>query len=329
MTRAVLAGVFGCCCVVLGLGCDRFKGPSQADAPPLVPQESKNLTSITITAPAVSEAETVARVDGTPISLHDYTQWLDEVKLMLQAQDIAWTPPTVEEQKNILEQLVNYELMARDSSLRGITRDPEVQRRLWYLQRRMLSEEWRRREEKAARVTPQEIDKFYDDYKAYLRVPAELRVRQITVLSQAETRTVLKQILDGVDVATLAKQVSKAPNAASGGDLGTVVRDVDKRMFGPELGGTPLFPEAENVVFALDAGGVSQIVKGPGVGGATEAYYIYQVVSQKPEQQRALNEVRDQIEARLKAQKMDDKIKELRTKAVIATYEERLKTPKP
>ena len=78
----------------------------------------------------------------------------------------------------------------------------------------------------------------------------EMRARYILVKTEASALKVLKKMAQGADFPQLAQQLSIAPNANQGGDLG---------FFGPG----ELMPEIEEVVVKLKVGELSPVVELP------------------------------------------------------------------
>ena len=78
----------------------------------------------------------------------------------------------------------------------------------------------------------------------------EMRARYILVETEASALEVLEKIAQGADFSQLAQQLSIAPNASQGGDLG---------FFGPG----ELMPEIEEIVVQLKVGELSQVVELP------------------------------------------------------------------
>ena len=78
----------------------------------------------------------------------------------------------------------------------------------------------------------------------------EMRARYILVKTETSAREVLEKVAQGADFSQLAQQLSIAPNANQGGDLG---------FFGPG----ELRPEIEEVVVQLKVGEVSPVVELP------------------------------------------------------------------
>jgi hypothetical protein len=110
--------------------------------------------------------------------------------------------------------------------------------------------------------SPEEIRKAVEASLAQGR-PDRVHVRQIIVGSEAEARKVRARLLAGEPFAKLSAELSVAPNAARGGELGVIGR------------GT-LPEELEKVIFGLKAGEVSRPVKGP------SGYHLFQVLEVYP-----------------------------------------------
>ena len=326
-TIGIVIGLGGA--FVVGAGCDRFQ-PAKPPAQALTPtaEETASKAAVTLMPPKAAESQIIARVNDMTISLQDFRQRVEELK----AFDVDWkTLPAADKETlrtQLLEDLVRTELMARDSMARGTLREPDTQATLWYLLRAFLARMWVQREQKALKVTQAEIEVFYNAQKELYKIPARLRVREMALRTEAEAKQLLKQLLDGTSFTELAKAHSMAPDASTGGDRGLVVRERDKQLYsrtGQELEGSVLFPGAEEVVFALEEGGISQIVKGPGVGGAPEAYYIFLVAQKQPSRDKSLTEVQDEVKALLTLQKLNEKVGQLRASAKVELYPEKLK----
>jgi hypothetical protein len=112
--------------------------------------------------------------------------------------------------------------------------------------------------------------------------PARARVRQLLVDTEDQATRARERIDSGEPFMEVSREVSRAPNAESGGDVGTIAR------------GT--LPEGlDDVVFALSEGEVSAPVASPA------GYHIFQVLEVVPEGPPA----RDEIEFAVKRELAD------------------------
>jgi len=93
--------------------------------------------------------------------------------------------------------------------------------------------------------------------------PARVHVRQMLLDSEEEAAEARKRVLAGESFLDVSRQVSRAPNAKSGGELGYV-----------QAGTLP--PELEKVIFNLAPGAVSKPLSSPA------GYHIFQVLEKVP-----------------------------------------------
>ena len=93
--------------------------------------------------------------------------------------------------------------------------------------------------------------------------PAQAHVRQMLLDNQEAAEAARRQLDEGADFVELSRQVSRAPNAESGGELGFLTQ-----------GG--LSENLDEVIFALQAGEISEPVPGP------SGYHIFQVLEVVP-----------------------------------------------
>ena len=116
--------------------------------------------------------------------------------------------------------------------------------------------------------------------RAREEVPARAHIRQLLVDSLEEAQEARRRLDAGEDFVTLSREVSRAPNAADGGELGFV-----------EQGGLP--PEIDTVVFDLAAGEISDPVQGP------SGYHVFQVLEVVPAGLPDLDETEASVRADL------------------------------
>jgi peptidyl-prolyl cis-trans isomerase SurA len=121
-------------------------------------------------------------------------------------------------------------------------------------------------------------------------------------LARAKAEKVLKQLQSGTAFAELAKQYSEDPSSAQGGDLGWFRRG-------------DMLPNFERVAFALKPGAVSDLVR------TRFGLHLILVNERATEGPRPLEEVQDEIRARLHREKTNKAIRdwldELRRKSHI------------
>jgi parvulin-like peptidyl-prolyl isomerase len=121
--------------------------------------------------------------------------------------------------------------------------------------------------------------------------------------SEDEAKQVNIQLLQNADFAALARQFSKAPSAASGGDLGLIALEFDPKK-------RVRFDKFYEVAFSpsLDAGGISSIFKGP------DGYYIVKVEKIEKSEVKPFAEVKADIKEALLYDKRQEAITALADK---------------
>jgi parvulin-like peptidyl-prolyl isomerase len=94
--------------------------------------------------------------------------------------------------------------------------------------------------------------------------PAQVHARQVLVDSEDEALAARKRLLEGEDFLLISREMSRAHNAADGGELGFFDQGA-------------LTPEIDEVLFALAPGEYSQPVQGP------SGFHVFQVLEVIPE----------------------------------------------
>lgn len=110
--------------------------------------------------------------------------------------------------------------------------------------------------------------------------PARAHVRQMLLDSQEAAQAARRQLDEGADFVELSRRVSRAPNAASGGELGFLTQ-----------GG--LSENLDDVIFGLQAGEISEPVRGP------SGYHIFQVLEVIPAGPAPREEIAPEVRRRL------------------------------
>src|SRR3989338_3235447 len=184
------------------------------------PGSSQTPSRLTPARPVVPPEDTVATVDGVPISKGDVQSRLEQLKTMVQGLGQEWKPLTQQELEGVVEQLISNELMSQDAVKRGLDRDTETQRRWDMIRREFFVQEWLRWNQQRLDVGDAEIEDAYATYQANFRLPERRKLRELVVSSEPQAKQALSQLLAGsVDFTALAQQISTGPTAAGGGLL--------------------------------------------------------------------------------------------------------------
>ncbi len=244
----------------------------------------------------------LARVNDWALGLDDFENYLNAERPLLEGQNVDVGNPDVK--RMLLNELVRQQVLARIAKERGLDKDPDFQRALRDTETTLLVSRIRTDLERDLEVSYAEIQSFYDQNKALLRQPPEMKVREIMVTSEPLAREVYIRILQGDDFTSLARQYSVAETASKGGDLGYMTYDPDVK-----------FAKFWEMVASLDKGDQSSIFKDD-AGNS----YILKVEDIRGGQEIPLSEVEDQLRIGLKADKIEQQIN-----SMVSNYRSRAK----
>ena len=195
-------------------------------------------------APAVAKAQDsdplIARVNGVEIHQSDLALAEDEVG--------ASIPQMAPDQKReyLITYLTDVVILAQAADKQKIGDRDDVKRHLAFERNKVLMETLLQDTGKAA-LTDDAMHKVYDEAVKQMPPEEEVHARHILVPTEAEAKDIEDQLKKGADFATLAKEKSKDPGAADGGDLGYFTKD-------------QMVPEFSDVAFKLDKGQISDPV---------------------------------------------------------------------
>jgi len=314
-------------------GCDKLSGKPKA----------KEVEATAATAPAggpavggavaaVPPQDRVATINQAGISTTDLEMATLELRRFVEANQQAWQPLSTDESPeqldlhDVLDNLVDVELRAQDAKARGLDAKPDVKRRLAYVLRGFYAQEWDRWQRERAMPTEEDIRKFYEENKAGFTEPEQIRTRQIVTDTLSEAEAVRTKAVSGEDFAQLARNFSVGAGKEQGGEIGWQLRTFDRdrlRYMGVESQQSVFFPQLEPVAFALEISQISQPVKGPDT-----RYYVIKLEERKPAKQQTELEVHDSIRGLLLVQNIQKQMDELRKKAQIEKFSEKLKDVK-
>lgn len=314
--------------VMLGglTGCDRWPGKSASESEQA--QTSAPPAPLPAATPYVSEQDTVAKVNAAAVSTTDLELATMELKRLVQAYQQTWERLPAEDipdkldLNDVLGSLLDSELKAQDAKARGLDMKTDARRRMGYLQRSFFAQEWDRWQRDRAVPSEEQIHQFYEQNKLGFVEPERIRVRQIVTQSLGEAEEVRGKAVQGADFGQLARDFSVGAGREQGGDVGWYVREVHSRLLaatGRAKDEKNFFEQLEPVAFSLETGQISMPVKGPDA-----KYYIIKLEERIPQQQRAELEVRDDIKELLTMQNVQAQLEQLRQKAKIERFPDRL-----
>jgi len=289
--------------------------------------------------------EIVARVNNQIITRSEYLRSQEDLKKEVQQQDpVNYDKLLAERDKDVLRDLIDQNLLLEKGKDLGITADTEVIKKLDDMRKEMKLDSMEDLEKAAQtqgvsfeefkqnmrnqiitqqvigrevgqklNITDDEIQKFYDEHKAQMDQPEEIRLSEILVstekkdsgkgkdeaaqlqAAQAKAEDLLAQIRKGASFEEIAKKYSDGPSAAQGGELGLFKR------------GT-LAKELEDKTFAMKPGDISDVIR------TKQGFIILKVTEHRASGIPPLNEVKPRIQDAVYMDKLQPALRQYLTK---------------
>jgi len=291
--------------------------------------------------------EIIVRVNNSIISLSDLKRSQDQLKAETDKIDPSVPADSRPQEKDLLRDLIDSRLLSQKADELGISADTDVVKRLDELRKQMHAETMEDLEKAAQAqgvsfeefkqnlkdtiltqkviqqevgghitVTQQEIQEFYNQHKAEMQRPEQVRLSEILVsttpatpapgqpapsadevVAQAKAKAdaIYAQLQSGAKFDELARKNSNGPTAANGGDLEYFKRGTLSKLL-------------EDQVFALKAGQYTEPIR------TNQGWVILKVSEHQSEGVPPLKEVEPQIQERLYMTKMQPALREYLTK---------------
>jgi len=253
---------------------------------------SKNSSS---EAPASASDPVIARVNGVDIKQSDLALAEEDVGADMQAA----SPEAKRE--HLISYLADIIMVTQAADKKNLADDPDFKRRLAFLRSKLLMGYELQQEAKTA-LTDEALKQTYDEAVKSMSGQEEVRARHILVEGEDEAKAIIEQLKGGADFAKLAKEKSKDPGAAEGGDLGYFTKD-------------QMVPEFADVAFKMYPGQLSNPVK------TQFGWHVIKVEDKRTKQPPEFEKVKDQIEAYLARKAQSDFIAKLRQSAKVERFD--------
>jgi peptidyl-prolyl cis-trans isomerase C len=253
---------------------------------------SKNSSS---EAPASASDPVIARVNGVDIKQSDLALAEEDVGADMQAA----SPEAKRE--HLISYLADIIMVTQAADKKNLADSPDFKRRLAFLRSKLLMGYELQQEAKTA-LTDEALKQTYDEAVKSMSGQEEVRARHILVEGEDEAKAILEQLKGGADFAKLAKEKSKDPGAAEGGDLGYFTKD-------------QMVPEFADVAFKMYPGQLSNPVK------TQFGWHVIKVEDKRIKQPPEFEKVKDQIEAYLARKAQSDFITKLRQSAKVERFD--------
>jgi peptidyl-prolyl cis-trans isomerase C len=253
-----------------------------------------------LTAP-IARAEdadpVLARTNGVDIRQSD---------LALAEEDIGSAMPQMgPEQKRdyLITYLSDVIILAQAADQHQLANRGDVKQRIEFERHKALMEALLQDAGKAA-MTDDAMHKVYDEAIKQTPNEQEVHARHILVATEGEAKDIEAQLKNGADFAALAKQKSKDPGAAEGGDLGYFTKD-------------QMVPEFAEAAFKLEKGQISDPVK------TQFGWHIIKLEDKRVKPTPTYDQVKGQLESYVARRAQAELVDNLRKTATI----ERLDQP--
>lgn len=289
----------------------------------------------TLSADTVVE-EIIARVNSQIITKTDYEREQQQLKEEAQQQDAARADQAVaDQQKDVLRGLIDRELLLEKGKDLDISAETDLIKRLDEMRKQMKLDTMEDLEKAAQaqgvsfedfkqnmrteiitqqviqrevgsriNVSKEEEQKFYDQHKAELSRPEEVKLSEILISTEqagddqqkldaakAKAEDLLKQIKAGGDFEAIAKKNSEGPSAAQGGDLGFFERG-------------KLAKQLEDLTFNMKKGDVSEVIR------TKQGFVILKVTEHQTAGIPPFNEIEPRLQEAVYMQKLQPALRE-------------------
>jgi peptidyl-prolyl cis-trans isomerase C len=262
---AVLAALGGAALAGVAIAQDSTQAPAAAPTAP-----APAAAPATAQAPEAKADPVIATVGGADIRMSDLRAALAGLPEDYRKLPLPQLYPMLR------EQLVDRKAVALMARKEGMQNDPQVQRALARSEDAVLENALLHREIEPT-ITEDKVKARYEATIAGKPGEQEAHARHILVDSEDEAKKLIAELKGGADFAKLAKEHSKDPGSADGGDLGWFKKDA-------------MVPEFANAVFAMKPNEISDKPVHTQFG-----WHVIQVLGFRQAPPPSFEEARDQI----------------------------------
>lgn len=185
-----------------------------------------------------------------------------------------------EGKKQLLEQIISFELINCYAWDNGMEEDPEYKMQLEKLKKEILTQATIKKILSEVTVTDDEVQKYYEANGDTFKNEESITAKHILVDNLEKANMILKSIKDGMIFEEAASKYSSCPSKEQGGNLGNFTRG---RMV----------PEFEKAAFDLEVGVISEPVK------TQFGYHLIKVEKRDEASVKSFDEVKATIKTEL------------------------------
>jgi len=273
---------------------------------------SRTLAALTVAAFLCAPIATVRAQDSNPVVARANGVDIRVNDLAFAEEEIGGNMPQMSpDQKRdyLIVYLADVVVLAQAAEQQKLNDRDDVKRRLAFDHNRVLMEALLQDVGHAA-LSDEAMHKVYDEAVKTMANEQEVHARHILVPTEDEAKAVAAELKNGADFATLAKQKSKDPGAADGGDLGYFTKD-------------QMAPEFAEVAFKLDNGQISDPVH------TQFGWHIIKVEDKRIKPTPTFDQVRGQIENYVAHRAQAEFVDKLRSAANVERLDQPVAAPDP
>ncbi len=287
--------------------------------------------------------EIIARINNQIVTRSELQKSREQLLAGLREQGIPETDPRAGQQENnLLRDMIDQQLLVQKAQDLGLSADTELIKKLDEYRKQMGLDSMEALEKAAQAqgvnyedfkqnlrnniltqqviqrevgahiiITPEEEQQFYNEHRAEMEQPEQVRLSEILIAPQAnageqptpeavaaaeqKAQQALAELKSGKKFVDVAKQVSNGPTAAQGGDLGYFKRG-------------SLAKELEDKTFAMKAGDISDVIR------TKQGFVILQVSEHTAAGVPPLKTVEPQIQEQIYYRKLQPALRTYLTK---------------
>lgn len=214
---------------------------------------------------------------------------------------------SAEDRKELISQIADAILLAREAQRTGVQLDPAVAYKLRWDRVNTLVQAYLGKASLKWDMSPEVMEAWYEAHKESYISPEAVQVRHILVPTEEEASSIMVRLLAGEDFAEVAASMSKDfASARQGGNIGWVRKG-------------QTVPPFEEAVFAQEKGKI---------GGPVQTdfgFHVFEVTDRREARQLTLGEAVQQVAQDLQSDYVKKEVQRLREKASVTLDEEQVK----
>lgn len=178
--------------------------------------------------------------------------------------------------KQLLDQIISFELVYADSKEQGLEDNSEYKNQLDAMKKEILTQLGIKKILEGVSVTEKEAKEYFEANKDNFKEQGNVTAKHILVETEESALQIKKEIDGGKAFEDAAKEYSTCPSKEQGGNLGTFTRG-------------QMVPEFEDASFTQEIGVVGEPVK------TQFGYHLIKVENRTDEKAKKFEDVKDMI----------------------------------